>query len=184
MRLSLFSVWIAVVVCADYQQSTSILLIEILYKWLIYSTRNSSGSVRYERFCLAYQQRGLCVAEITYGHCVTGTARLEADSGVKQRLISCISITVHCGSRTHRSARAYCFVCCSNKTALKWYCGALVLVFFKYFFIKVTCCVVREAGERSPQTVGSQSSATARIEIIGFLLTAALPVNSLYRVLC
>lgn len=139
MRLSLFSVWIAV---ADYQQRTSILLIEILYKWLIYSTRNSSGSVRYERFCLAYQQRGLCVAEITYGHCVTGTARLEADSGVKQRLISCISITVHCGSRTHRSARAYCFVCCSNKTALKWYCGALVLVFLKIFFHKgyLLCC--------------------------------------------
>lgn len=138
-------------------------------------------SIRVVLPCLS----GLCVAEITYGHCVTGTARLEADSGVKQRLISCISITVHCGSRTHRSARAYCFVCCSNKTALKWYCGALVL-FFLIFFHKgyLLCCQgsrrtespdcrftkLRNSKNRNHR-ISIDSSSSSQYSLQGFVLT-------------
>lgn len=76
----------------------------------------------------------------------------------------------------HMSAGAHRIVCCSNKPTLKWYCGALV---FLHISSKGYCSVVRKAGEQSPQTQGSQSSATARIGIIGILLTAAPPVNSL-----
>lgn len=85
--------------------------------------------------------------------------------------------------RAHTSTGAHRIVCCSDKPTLKWYCGALVFFIFLFFilFYKGYCSVVREAGEQSPQTVGS---ATARIEIIRILLTAAPPVDSLYRVLC
>lgn len=77
----------------------------------------------------------------------------------------------------HTSTGAHRIVCCSNKPTLRWYCGALVC-FFVIFFYKGYCSVVREAGEQSPQTAGSQSSATERIEVIQILLTAAPPVNS------
>ena len=53
---------------------------------------------------------------------------------------------------------------------------------FFILFIKVTVLLSGKRREQSPPTVGSQSSATARIEIIRILLTAAPPVDSLYRV--